>query len=98
MPRRWIFIYFESDHYAKRKTELIMNELKIMCMKMKYLVFFDSVSFLPRPMRNLHEAFGMTACKAWYSHYFYTDENGNYFGPIRNVSYYGVNEMGDGER
>ena len=31
----------------KWKPELIMNGLKIMCMKMEYLVFLDRVSFLP---------------------------------------------------
>jgi len=36
----------------KWKTELIMNGLKIMCMKMEHLVFLDSVSFLPCPFAS----------------------------------------------
>jgi len=50
----------------KWKPDLIMNELKIMCMKMEHLVFLDSVSFLPCPLRKLPEAFGLTASKSWY--------------------------------
>jgi len=65
---------------------------------MEHLVFLDSVSFLPCPMRKLPEAFGLTACKSWYPHYFSTEENLDYVGPIPDVSYYGVNEMGEGER
>ena len=49
----------------KWKPELIMNGLKIMCMKTEHLVFLDSVSFLPCPLRKLPEAFGLTACKSW---------------------------------
>jgi hypothetical protein len=37
----------------KWKPELIMNGLKIMCMKMEHLVFLDSVSFLPCALRKL---------------------------------------------
>jgi len=33
-----------------------MNGLKIMCMRMEHLVFFESVSFLPFPLRRLPEA------------------------------------------
>jgi len=40
----------------KWKPKITMNGLKIMCMKMEHLVFLDSVSFLPGPLRNLPEA------------------------------------------
>jgi len=82
----------------KWKPELIMNGLKIMCMKMEHLVFLDSVSFLPCPLRKLPEAFGLTAFKSWYPHYFNTEENLDYLSPITDVSYYGVNELGEEER
>ena len=70
-----------------------MNGLKIMCMKMEHLVFLDSVFFLPCPLRHLHEAFGLTAFKSRYPHYFNTEENLDYVVPIPDVSYYGMNEM-----
>jgi len=49
----------------KWKQDLIMNGLKIMCMRMEHLVFLDSVSFLPFPLRRLPEAFGLTVAKSW---------------------------------
>jgi len=67
-------------------------------MKMEHMVFLDSVFFLPRPLCKLPEAFGLTASKSWYPHYFNTEENLNYLGPIPDVSYYGVNVMGKEER
>jgi len=82
----------------KLKPDLIMNGLKIMCMKMEYLVFLDSVFFLPCPLSKLPDAFGLTASKSWYPHYFNTEENLDYLGPISDVSYYGVNEMSEAER
>jgi len=78
------------------KPELIMNGQKIMCMRVEHLVFLDSVSFHPFPLRKLPEALGLTASKSWYPHYFNTEENLYYIGPIPDVSYYGVNEMGEG--
>ena len=72
----------------KWKPELIMSGLKIMCMKMEHLVFLDSVSFLPCPLRKLPEAFGLSASKSWYPHYFNTRENLNYVGPIHDMTYY----------
>jgi len=61
---------------------------------MEHLVFLENVSFLPCPLRKLPGAFGLTACKSWYSHYFNTEENLNYVDTIHDVSYYGRNEMG----
>jgi len=58
-----------------------MNGLKIMCMKMEHLVLLDTVSFLPCPLRKLPKAFGVTATKSWYPHYFNTEENLDYIGP-----------------
>jgi len=78
----------------KWKPELIMNGNTIMCMKIQNLVFLDSVSFFPCALRKLPEAFVLTASKSWLRHYFNTEENLDYIGPIPSVSYYGVNEMG----
>jgi len=72
-----------------------MNGLKIKCMKLEHL---DSISFLPCPLRKLTEVYSLTTSKSWYPHYFNTKENLDYIGPIPDVSYYGVNEMGEQER
>jgi hypothetical protein len=67
-------------------------------MTMEHLVFLDSVSFLPCALRNLPEAFGLPATKSWYPHYFNTEENLDYVGPIPDMRYYGANDMSAGER
>jgi len=67
-------------------------------MRMEHLVLLDSVSFLPIPLRRLPEAFGLTVSKSWYPHYFTTEENLVFIGCLPDVSYYGVNEMGERER
>jgi hypothetical protein len=82
----------------KWKHELITNGLKIISMKMEHLVFLDSVSFLPCTLRKLPEAFGWQAAKSWYPHYFNTEETLDYVGPMPDISYYGVDEIGVGER
>ena len=82
----------------KWPPELIMNGLKIMCIKMEHLVFLDSVSFLPCSLRNLPEAFVLATSKSWYPHYFNIEENLDYVGPIPDASYYGANEMSESER
>jgi len=80
------------------KSEVTVNGQMIMRMNMEHLLFLDSVSFLPFPMRKLHEAFGLTASKSWYPHDFNTEENLDYTSPIPDVSYYGVIEMGEYEK
>jgi len=66
-----------------------------MFMKMEHLVFSDSVSFIPCHLRKLAEAFGLTASKSWYPHYFNTEEILDYIGYIPDVLYYGVNLMAE---
>jgi hypothetical protein len=62
-------------------------------MKIEHM-FIDSVSYFPMPLRKLPKAFGLSVTKSWYPHYFNTNTNLNYVGPIPDVSYYGVDEMG----
>jgi len=112
-PRPWINKFIAIAHNTKAfdlqfilnhailvkwRTELIMNGLKIMCMKIEHLVFLDNVSFLPCSLRKLPEAFGLKASKSWYPHYFNTEENLEYIGLIPDASYYGANEMSESER
>ena len=65
---------------------------------MENMTFQDSVQFFPCSLSKLLEAFGQTASKPLYAHYFSTKENLDYFGPIPDVSYYGENEMNVSER
>ena len=80
------------------KPELILNGLKIVSMKIEHMVFIDSVSYLPMPLRKLPEVFGLAVAKSWYPHYFNTKANLEYVGPIPAASYYGVDEMSHSER
>ena len=57
----------------------------------------DSVCFLPFPLCKLSGAFGLTAAKGCYPHYFKTQENLNNVGSIPDASYYGVDGMSAGE-
>jgi hypothetical protein len=49
-------------------------------------------------LRKLSEAFGLQASKSWYPHYINTEKNLDYIGPMPDISYYGADEMGVGER
>jgi hypothetical protein len=50
---------------------------------MEHLKFIDSICFLPFPLRKLSGAFGLTASKSWYPHYFNKAENLDYVGQIQ---------------
>jgi hypothetical protein len=79
--------------FLKWQPELIMSGQKIMCMKMEHLKFINSICFLPFPLRKLSAASGLTASKSWYPHYFNKAANLDYVGQIRDIEYYGINEM-----
>ena len=82
----------------KWKAELITIGLNMISMEIEHIVFLDNVSFLPRALRKLPEAFGVKATKSWYPHYFNTEVNLDYVGPMPDISYYGVDDMSNGER
>jgi hypothetical protein len=64
----------------KWQLEGVMKGMEIMRMSVEHLVFLDSVSFLPFPLRKLPEAFGLTFAKSCYPDYFTTPANMNYVG------------------
>jgi len=65
---------------------------------MEHLELLNSVSVLPCALRNLPESFDLQATISWHPHESNTVENLDYKGPMRDISYYGVNEMSGGER
>jgi hypothetical protein len=75
-----------------------MSGQKILCMTVEHLKFIDSICFLLFHLRKLSGAFGLTASKFWYPHYFNTTKNLDYVGQIPDRSYYGEKEMSVGER
>ena len=76
----------------------MMSGQKVILMKVEHMKFIDSVCFLPFPLRKLSSAFGLTASKAWYPHYFNTEESLNYVLSIPDAFYYDVEDMSVGER
>jgi len=71
----------------KWTAELILDGLKIVSMKIHQIQFLDLVSYVPMPLRNLHEAFGLTSSKSWYPHYFNTKANLDYVGLVLAIEY-----------
>ena len=69
-----------------------------MSIKIEHMLFIESVSYLPMPLRKLPEAFDLPVNKSCYPHYLSTSTNLNDVGPISDVSYFGVDEMGTSER
>ena len=65
---------------------------------MEHLLFIDSISYLPIPLRKLPEAFGLSVRKSWYPYFFNTRANLNYVGQIPDVIHYGFDAMGASER
>jgi hypothetical protein len=81
---------FDSQFTLRRAIikwtpELILTGLKIISMKMQHIHFLDSVSYLPMPLRKLPEAFGLTSSKSCFPHYFNTEANLDYVGPIPDI-------------
>jgi hypothetical protein len=70
----------------------------VMCMRMENLLFLDSVLFLTMALRSLSEAFGLTASKSWYPHYFNTKATKDYVGRITDIRYYEPDDMKESER
>ena len=80
----------------KWTPKLILNGQGIVCMTIPQ--FLDSTSFLPMALRKLPKAFGLTASKSLYPHYFNTRSNLDYIGPIPGIEHYGVDQMSESER
>jgi hypothetical protein len=84
--------------FLKWNPELILSGLKIISMKMQHIHFLDAVSYLRMPLRKFPEAFGLSATKSWFPHYYNTKANLDYVGPIPDIEYFGADEMSAGER
>jgi hypothetical protein len=69
--------------FLKWQTEFIVIDVNIMCMKVKYITFLDSLNDLPFPLRKLPDAFGLTSRKSWYPLYFNMVENLRYVRAIK---------------
>jgi hypothetical protein len=74
--------------FLKWTPELNLTGLKIISIKREHIHFLDSLSYLPKPLRKLPKAFGLSSTKSWFPHYFNTEAN--YVGPIPGIQYFGA--------
>jgi len=66
----------------KLLPELTLHAQKIVCLEVKNVASLKCVYYLFMPLRNLPEAFDLTAEESWKSHRFKTAEKINYVVPI----------------
>jgi hypothetical protein len=82
----------------KWTPKLIMDGTKILSMSVEHLEFRDSLNFVPMGLRAMSKAFDLRCRKGYYPHFFNTDQNLNYVGPVPEPRYYGVDFMSGEER
>lgn len=76
-----------------------MNGSRLLQIKIGRYRFLDSLNFFAAPLSKLPKMFNLScASKGYYPHYFNTDENVDYVGPIPAIEYYGVDSMKDSDR
>lgn len=88
--------HFILDALSKREGEVkpLMCGWKILKLSWKNITFIDSVSFLQMPLSKFPKAFGLgSIAKGYYPHFFNTELNTNYVGPIPSKEMYGVDNF-----
>lgn len=84
--------YMIVEEYYKRHIfpSMIVNGAKIMSMEMSDdIKFIDSLNFLPFPLSAFSKSFAIPELKkGFFPHFFNTQENQNYVGPIPDQKYY----------
>ncbi|KAM3927741.1 uncharacterized protein RB166_005949 [Leptodactylus fuscus] len=79
----------------KVRVKLITQGGRLLCVTLPDLKlrFIDSLNFLPMKLSRLPEALGFSGSKGHFPHFFNTEENQNYVGPLPAPEYYGVDYM-----
>jgi DNA polymerase type B, organellar and viral len=81
------------DLWARGIEDLdtVMNGSKLLALQTGNIKFVDSLSFIPLPLSGLPKAFGFEdlVMKGYFPHYFNTEANQNYVGPLPPKSAYG---------
>ena len=81
--------------------EVIMRGAKILTLNVPVfnIKFVDSLCFIPMSLANFPKTFGLNELsKGYFPHYFNTDANQNYEGPLPDASYYNPDSMSPGDR
>ena len=83
--------YFILEHCYRqyRRVNQLVNGAKILSLSLAGLRFLDSLSFLPMPLAAFPKAFGLQELKkGFFPHFFNTQDNQDYVGPIPAQDYY----------
>ena len=76
------------------KPYTIYNGTKLMYLKVANIKIIDSHSFVASPLSAFPKTFGFNELKkGYFPHFFNTNENQNYVGPIPDIKYYGADTM-----
>lgn len=80
--------------------EVILNGQNIICMKVKYVRFIDSLNYFHMKLSALPAAFGLppSTKKGYFPHLFNTIENQDYNGELPDVKFYAPDSMIEKER
>ena len=81
--------------------EVIMRGAKILTLNVPVynIMFVDSLCFIPISLANFPKTLGLNELsKGYFPHYFNTDGNQNYEGPLPDASYYSPDGMSPGDR
>ncbi|KAM4028544.1 uncharacterized protein ACNLHF_023858 [Anomaloglossus baeobatrachus] len=81
-------------------VKLISRGGRLLCVTLPDLDirFIDSLNFIPMKLSKLPQAMGFSGSKGHFPHFFNTEENQNYVGPLPAVKYYGVEYMSPSEK
>ncbi|KAE8597395.1 hypothetical protein XENTR_v10005656 [Xenopus tropicalis] len=94
--------YFIVQELIREKLQIqIINQGgKLLCVTLPDLKmrFIDSLNFLPMKLSKLPEAMGFSGSKGYFPHFFNTEQNQNYIGPMPSIKFYGTDYMMPGEK
>ena len=83
------YFILEQCYKQYMKPQQLANGAKILSLSFAGLHFLDSLSFLPMALAAFPKAFGLTELKkGFFPHFFNTQDNQDYVGPIPAQDYY----------
>lgn len=89
--------YFVVKELIKEKLQvkMITQGGRLLCVTLDDLKmrFIDSLNFIPMKLSKLPQAMGFSGSKGHFPHFFNTEVNQNYVGPLPDAAYYGVEYM-----
>nr|XP_015834829.1 PREDICTED: probable DNA polymerase [Tribolium castaneum] len=92
-------LQYVFQNVSRWKPEVIRTGTKLITIRCgKSITFLDSLNFIQLPLSKFPEAFKFEESKGFFPHFFNTNDNFNYIGPIPDKHYYGCDTMKTKER